>query len=98
MKTTRYRANRGSDIDFSFVWPNTEGGPLDLTGFQILTMDVSPTIAPYLTVSSPDPGNGVIRVQLQWDMSFTRRFYNLRIWLKDGDDDVTTNLVRIIYT
>lgn len=97
MKTTRFHANRGSNIDFSFVWPNTEGGPLDLTGFQILKMDVDAGLAPYLTVTSPSPGTGVIRVQIAWNSALTKRTYSFRIRLTYEDDNVSTNLVRIVY-
>jgi hypothetical protein len=97
MRAARYRANRGSDVLFTFVWPNTEGGPLDLTGFTIDVFEADAVIAPFLQVTSPDPGNGVIQVRLDWSNTYVKNNYQFRVSLNENQDDATTNLIRIVY-
>jgi hypothetical protein len=93
---TRYTANRGSDIQFDFVWPSTDG-PLDLDGFTLSYYEVDPVMAPYATVWTDDPSNGIVTVRIEWNELFVKSQYIIRLKIKAGDDDRTTNRIRIIY-
>jgi len=87
-----FSLNKGSDLAFSFNWPDGAGGNADLTGYQVDLYDVSSNLEGSLSVELSDPSEGLISVDMQWgeELSVHDRG-SFRIRIKLGDLDVTTN-------
>jgi hypothetical protein len=95
---TRLQPNRGSDVDFSLVWKDSDNDPADLFGYTVQVLDVTPELAPYLTVSITDPANGVITGRIEWDASLPAGVqYQFRVQVTLGTEDDATNLIEVMY-
>jgi hypothetical protein len=95
---TRLQPNRGSDVDFSLVWKDSDNDPADLFGYTVQVLDVTPELAPYLTVSITDPANGVITGRIEWDASLLAGVnYQFRVQVTLGTEDDATNLIEVTY-
>jgi hypothetical protein len=98
---------RGSDINFSLVWPGEDEEPADLDGWDLTLMDVSPEFSveidqqqvDLLTASIVDPANGLIEGKIDWHDSLqTRARYGFRIQVSlNGDDQSATELIQVRY-
>jgi hypothetical protein len=95
---TRLQPNRGSDVDFSLVWKDSDNDPADLFGYTVQVLDVTPELAPYLTVSITDPAIGVITGRIEWDTSLLAGVnYRFRVQVTLGTEDDATNLIEVTY-
>jgi hypothetical protein len=95
---TRLQPNRGSDVDFSLVWKDSDNLPADLFGYTVQVLDVTPELTPYLTVSITDPANGVITGRIEWDASLLAGVnYRFRVQVTLGTEDDATNLIEVTY-
>jgi len=95
---TRLQPNRGSDVDFSLVWKDSDNDPADLFGYTVQALDVTPELAPYLTVTITDPANGVITGRIEWDASLLAGVnYRFRVQVTLGTEDDATNLIEVTY-
>jgi hypothetical protein len=95
---TRLQPNRGSDVDFSLVWKDSDNDPADLHDYTVQALDVTPELAPYLTVTITDPANGVITGRIEWDASLLAGVnYRFRVQVTLGTEDDATNLIEVTY-
>jgi hypothetical protein len=95
---TRLQPNRGSDVDFSLVWKDSDNDPADLFGYTVQALDVTPELAAYLTVTITDAANGVITGRIEWDTSLLAGVnYQFRVQVTLGTDDDATNLIEVTY-
>jgi hypothetical protein len=95
---TRLQPNRGSDVDFSLVWKDSDNDPADLFGYTVQLLDVTPELAPYLTVAITDPANGGITGRIEWDASLLAGVnYRFRVQVTLGAEDDATNLIEVTY-
>jgi hypothetical protein len=95
---TRLQPNRGSDVDFSLVWKDSDNLPADLFGYTAQVLDVTPELAPYLTVAITDPANGGITGRIEWDASLLAGVnYRFRVQVTLGTEDDATNLIEVTY-
>ena len=100
MTTGIFEMNWGSDLQFDIPWPDGNGGVVDLTDWSVHVIDVTSDISELITASkSETPTDGTITVRLEWSVSLQKRTpYDFRIQISRGGDDVSTNLLRVIYT
>lgn len=99
-QTVRINANRGSDIDFWFIWRDTSGDPVDLFDYTVSKMETTAAINSYVTLTISDPANGRIDGRIEWnDLLQSGVSYYIRIQVTDGDDteDQATNLIEVTY-
>jgi hypothetical protein len=93
-----FMLNKGTDLDFSFNWPDGEEGNADLTGYTVTASDVDPRLLPYLTLTLTDPSTGLITGRVEWSdelpMNGAAQF---RVKISQGANDTTTNLLRVMY-
>ena len=95
---TRLQPNRGSDVDFSLVWKDSDNDPADLFGYTVQLLDVTPELADYLTVAITDEANGVITGRIEWDASLLAGVnYQFRVQVTLGTEDDATNLIEVTY-
>jgi hypothetical protein len=95
---TRLQPNRGSDVDFTLVWKDSDNLPADLFGYTVQVLDVTPELAPYLTVTITDPANGGITGRIEWDASLLAGVnYRFRVQVTLGTEDDATNLIEVTY-
>jgi hypothetical protein len=93
------KANRGSDVTFSFIWPDIEGNPLDLTGWTLGLFEASSELDELVEVSSDAPEDGIVLVRIEWDDALLpKNNYALRIKATSGSDQITTNLIQVAYS
>ncbi len=62
-----FNINAGSDLQFTFNWPNGAGGNANLTGYTAVAFRPDLTILGNLTVTLTDPATGLITCIMQWD-------------------------------
>jgi hypothetical protein len=92
------RPNRGSDVPFRLVVPDSNNDPADLSGYTLQLMDVSPELAPYLTAAITDPPNGLVEGRIEWDDSLVAGVnYRFRIQVTLGTEDQSTPLIEVTY-
>ena len=97
MNDTFY-VNRGTDLNFSFNWPDGNGGNANLTGYTVSAMDVNPRLVPYLTVTLTDPPTGLISGRIEWNDSLPANgSVEFRIKITQGVNDTSTNLLKVVY-
>jgi hypothetical protein len=95
---TRLQPNRGSDVDFSLVWKDSDNLPADLFGYTVQLLDVTPELADYLTVAITDEANGGITGRIEWDASLLAGVnYRFRVQVTLGAEDDATNLIEVTY-
>jgi hypothetical protein len=95
---TRLQPNRGSDVNFSLVWKDSDNDPADLFGYTVQLLDVTPELADYLTVAITDEANGVITGRIEWDASLLAGVnYRFRVQVTLGTEDDATNLIEVTY-
>jgi hypothetical protein len=95
---TRLQPNRGSDVDFTLVWKDSDNDPADLFGYTVQLLDVTPELADYLTVAITDEANGVITGRIEWDASLLAGVnYQFRVQVTLGTEDDATNLIEVTY-
>lgn len=61
--------NRGSDLDFTVIWPDGPGDaapPLNLTGFTVDAFDPHPALVGQLTLTITDAAAGQITGRIEW--------------------------------
>jgi len=86
IKFNGIRANRGSDLEFSFIWPDIEGEPLDLTGWTLGVFENSSELDDLIEVSTDDPESGTVLVRVEWDAALlVKNNYSLRVKAVSGD-------------
>lgn len=96
--TDTFYVNRGTDLNFSFNWPDGAGGNADLTGFTVAAFDVNPRLAPYLTITLTDPLEGLITGRVEWNDSLPANgSADFRIRITQGSNDTSTNLLKVVY-
>ena len=81
--------NKGSDLTFSFVWPDEDGEPIDLTGYTADFFELHPALLDNLTVGITDPENGELTISMDWvnGMPYgNSMFFRVRITLLDFSD------------
>ena len=97
MSDTFY-VNKGTDLTFSFNWPNGSGGNADLTGFTVSGYDVEYYLEPYLTLTLTNPSQGLITGRIEWNEALPEgRYVYFRVRIKQGEEDVTTNRIWVQY-
>lgn len=86
--------NRGTDLAFSFNWPDGGGGSADLTGYTISAFEADPAIASYLSLTLVDAANGLISGVLAWNDALPMgRVASFRVRItKDGTHTTTSPL------
>lgn len=90
--------NRGTDLTFSFNWPNGSGGNADLTGFTVSAFEVHPLLAPHLTLTLTTPATGLISGRVEWaDTLPMGRVASFRVRITQGANDTTTNPLWVDY-
>ncbi len=95
---TRLQPNRGSEVDFTIVWKDSDNDPAVLFDYTVQAMDVSDGLADYLTLEITDPANGVITGRIEWDDSLTAGVnYRFRVQVTLDDEDDATNLTEVTY-
>ena len=91
-------ANRGSDIEFTFNWKNSDDTNADLSGWAIAAMDVSAGIVSLLTPTITTAATGLITVRIEWDDSLVvKKRYQFRLQITSGINSESTNLIRVVY-
>lgn len=85
--------NYGSDLNFTFNWPDGGGGNADLTGYTVALTDLSHAwLSDYVTSEVTDEGVGLITIDLQWhDKMPMGRVMHFRIAISQSGYDITTN-------
>jgi hypothetical protein len=97
MSDTFY-VNRGTDLIFSFNWPDGAGGNANLTGFTVSAFGADPYLEPYLTVTLANPATGLINGRVEWNNSFPESGpLGFRVRVTQGSNDTTTNLLKVVY-
>jgi len=87
-----YLVNKGTDLNFTFNWPDGAGGNADLTGYTVAAYDVDSAISSLLTVTLTTANVGLITVSLQWDETLSIGVeYKFRIKSTLSALDVSTN-------
>lgn len=95
---TRLQPNRGSDVTFTLAWKDSANLPADLFGYTVQTLDVTPELLPYLTVTISDPANGVIVGRIEWNAALLAGVnYRFRVQVTLGTEDDATNLIEVTY-
>lgn len=94
-----FEVNYGSDLEFDIPWPDGAGGVVDLTDWTVGLIDVTAEISALITATkSATPTDGVITVRLEWSGDLSKNTaYNFRVQISKGGEDVSTNLLRVIY-
>lgn len=89
----------GSDLPFSFNWPDGAGGNADLTGYTVSKYRVNAAIDANTTVTLTNPATGEISVRIEWDESYSLgEHYEFRVLISIGTDQRSTEEMRVIYT
>ena len=95
---TRLQPNRGSDVDFTIVWKDSENEPADLHDYTVTAMDVTAGLESYLTLEITDEANGVITGRIEWNASLLAGVnYRFRVQVTLGTEDDATNLIEVTY-
>ena len=95
---TRLQPNRGSDVDFTLVWKDSDNDPADLSGYTVQVLDVTPELADYLTVTIADAATGRVTGRIEWDDSLEAGVnYRFRIQVSLSVQDDSTNLIEVTY-
>ncbi len=90
--------NRGSDLTFSFNWPNGAGGNADLTGFTVAAFEAHPALAPHLALTLANPATGLITGRVEWSDSLPMgRIASFRVRITQGQNDTTTSPLWVQY-
>ena len=93
-----FTVNRGTDLAFSFNWPNGAGGNANLTGFTVAGFEVTPAAAAYLTLTLTNPATGLITGRLEWNDALPGgRVVNFRVRISQGANDTATNPIWVEY-
>tara|TARA_R110002074_G_scaffold182358_1_gene347210 strand:- start:15 stop:332 length:318 start_codon:yes stop_codon:yes gene_type:complete len=94
-----FELNYGSDLVFKIPWPDGDGGVIDLTDWTVNVIDITEAISGLITATKDnDPTTGNVNVRLEWSPDLDKHTpYDFRIQLTKGGDDVSTNLLRLIY-
>jgi len=94
-----FEVNRGSDLEFTFVWPGGLTSPLDLTGYTVDGYEVDPALAPYLSMAIEGaPTQGRIKVTVQWNEAMeSHRAMGFRVRIARDQINSTTNLLKVVY-
>jgi len=90
--TNTFNINKGSDLTFSFNWPDGAGGNADLTGYTVSIYDETANLIGNITAVLTTPNVGLITVTLEWVDAITvgvLESFSVKILL--GSLDVTTN-------
>ena len=92
------KPNRGSDVPFRLVVPDSNNDPAPLFDYTLQLLDVSPEIAPYLTAAITDPANGLVEGRIEWNASLLAGVnYRFRIQVTLGTEDQSTQLIEVTY-
>lgn len=93
-----FTVNAGSDLSFSFQWPNGLGGFADLTGWTVDAVDVHSALEPVLSVTLVEPATGTIAVRIDWaDTLPMGRVASFRLRIAQGGNEATSNQLWIKY-
>lgn len=93
-----FEVNKGSDLEFQFNWPNGTGGNFNLTGYVVDGYGVDPVLVPLLAITVPTPADGLIRCVIQWDEAIPLyRPLGFRIRISEGNRNITTNELKVVY-
>jgi hypothetical protein len=94
-----YPVNKGSDLEFSFNWPDGSGGNANLTGYTAVAFDVNALISANTTVTLTTPSTGLITVRIEWsDLIKTQSPLGFRVQISLGTVQKSTNELFVVYT
>lgn len=87
-----FTLNRGSDLDFTFHWPNPDGSNADLTGYSVTPYDESSVLTGLITLTITDPATGLITGRVEWSDSIPDgRSCRFRVRVSIGQNQKTTS-------
>jgi len=95
-----FHVNRGSDLTFSFAWPDGAGGNADLTAFTASIFEPSPFIADAITATLVDGPTGQIQVRIEWELISNTKVdeHSFRVRIDDGaGEQQSTNKLTVRY-
>lgn len=93
-----FTVNAGSDLTFSFQWPDGLGGFADLTGWTVDAVDTHPALEPQLSVALVDAPTGVIAIRIDWaDTLPLGRVASFRLRISQGENQATSNELWVKY-
>lgn len=96
--TNTVTINRGSDLSFYMIWPDGNGGAMDLTGWSVDVYEPSDDIAAFLTVDITDKTAGRIDGVMQWDEGMPKPKLmpmSFRLRIRKGEQDKTSPIIKI---
>lgn len=98
MRNNTFYVNRGSDLEFTFNWPDGAGGNADLTGYTVTSFEPDAALADQTTVTLTDPATGEITVRIEWlDEQKTGVNMPLRLQISSGEEQQSTNMMNVVY-
>jgi hypothetical protein len=98
MSNNKFERNRGSDLSFSFNWPDGAGGNADLTGYTVAIFEPAAALADYITATITDAATGLIAVRVEWSDTFrTGQLMRFRLQISQGTEQQSTNEMGVIY-
>ena len=93
-----FEVNRGSDLDFSFNWPNGLGGNLNLTGYTVDAYEAHPALQGLLSLRLTTPEQGLITGLIDWNENLpSEQQMSFRIRITNAGRSLTTNLLKVVY-
>ena len=97
--SSTFPVNKGSDLEFSFNWPDGSGGNANLTGYTAEAFGVNSLLFANTTVTLTTPATGLITVHIEWsDLINTQSPLGFRVKISLGTVDKTTNELFVVYT
>lgn len=91
--------NWGSDVEFDFVWPNTEGEAANLTGWTVSVIDAHDLLGTNATATFKDAENGVVTVRVEWSDTYPKNVdLPFRVQISQGTQHDATNSIRVLYS
>lgn len=88
----------GADLEHTFVWPNGAGGAADLTGWNIVLLNVSPELGPLLSAQIAAPAFGQVTFRVAFsDALEQQKVYRFRLQITNGQQHDASNLIGVRY-
>lgn len=89
-------ATIGSDLDFSCVWKDDQGTPMDLTGYSLEVYKPSYNLIGCITLNYINQAKGSISGRIEWDEKFKSEM-SFRIRITQGQNSMTTQEILLEY-